>query len=145
MNVENENSEPVADLGLALGYSSQCTQRKLSNDSGAGANAGFRVDMKFVTSDSLSELVWTPQNGLSMKCTDCSFTDKKSSLFWYAGPNNTVLSPSQNIKDNFIVSQGAFYVKSEMGNQGTSIRTPESDATAKAVFGLGCEDTAGKY
>ncbi|XP_062168264.1 uncharacterized protein LOC133874350 isoform X4 [Alnus glutinosa] len=40
MNVDNENTEPVTDLGLALGYSNPCIQRQLNNDSGAGANAG---------------------------------------------------------------------------------------------------------
>ncbi|KAJ4722604.1 Zinc finger, CCHC-type [Melia azedarach] len=38
MNVENENIEPVTELGLALGYSSQCTQRRLNSDSGAGSS-----------------------------------------------------------------------------------------------------------
>ncbi|XP_044499246.1 uncharacterized protein LOC123220742 isoform X3 [Mangifera indica] len=152
MNVENDKVEPVTDLGLALDYSGQCTQRKLNNDSGAGANAASRVDMKFVASDPLSELVWSPQNGLSLKCADCSFTDKKSSPLWYDRPSNIVLSPSQNLtagrssadkptnKDNFIVSQGAFCVRSEMAGKDTSASIPESDVAVKPVCELDCED-----
>ncbi|XP_031272328.1 uncharacterized protein LOC116130767 [Pistacia vera] len=133
----NGNIEPNKDSGA---------------EAGAGANAGSRVDMKFGASDPLSELVWSPQNGVSLKCADCSFTDKKSSLLWYAGPSNIVLSPSQNLtagrsstdklinKDNFIVSQGTFHVRSEMADRDPSARTPESDAAVKPVCGLGRED-----
>ncbi|EOY05910.1 hypothetical protein QUC31_016535 [Theobroma cacao] len=95
MNMENENIEPVTDLGLALGYSSYSIQRRLSNDLGAGANAASRIDMTFVTTDPLSELVWSPHNGPSLKCTDCCFSDKKQSLVWGAGPSNVILSPQQ--------------------------------------------------
>ncbi|XVF28684.1 hypothetical protein REPUB_Repub15cG0051300 [Reevesia pubescens] len=95
MNLENENIEPVTDLGLALGYSNHSTQRRLSNDLGAGANAASRLDVTFVATDPLSELVWSPQKGPSLKCTDCSFSDKKHSLVWGAGPSNVVLSPQQ--------------------------------------------------
>ncbi|XVE65900.1 hypothetical protein DITRI_Ditri08aG0037100 [Diplodiscus trichospermus] len=63
MNVENENKDPVTDLGLALGYSNHSIQRRLSNDLGAGANAASRIDMTFVATDPLSELVWSPQKG----------------------------------------------------------------------------------
>ncbi|OMO54771.1 Zinc finger, CCHC-type [Corchorus capsularis] len=93
MNLENENIEPTTDLQLALGYPNNNIQRRLSNDLGAGANAASRIDMTFVTTDPLSELVWSPQKGPSLRCTDCSFTDKKHSLGWGAGPSNAVLSP----------------------------------------------------
>ncbi|XWS13777.1 hypothetical protein CRYUN_Cryun36dG0067400 [Craigia yunnanensis] len=63
MNVENENIEPVTDLGLALGYSNHSIQRRFSNDLGAGANAASRIDITFVATDPLSELVWSPQKG----------------------------------------------------------------------------------
>lgn len=69
MNADNENVDvdPVTDLGLALGYSSQCIQRRLNNDSGAGANAGSGLNMTFVSNSPLSELVWSPHKGLSLK------------------------------------------------------------------------------
>lgn len=95
MNVENENIEPVTDLRLALGYSNHSIQRRLSNALGAGANAASRIDLTFVATDPLSELVWSPKKGPSLKCTDCSFSDKKHSLVWGAGPRSVVLSPQQ--------------------------------------------------
>ncbi|XP_022722977.1 uncharacterized protein LOC111280085 [Durio zibethinus] len=95
MNVENENVDLVTDLGLALGYSNHKIQRILSNDLGAGANAASRIDVKVVATDPLSELVWSPQKGPSLKCTDCSFSDKKHSIVLGAGPSNVVLSPQQ--------------------------------------------------
>ncbi|KAK9931019.1 hypothetical protein M0R45_018315 [Rubus argutus] len=77
MDVNNENIEPVTDLGLALGYSNQSIQSRLNSDSGAGANAGSvqELDMTFVATEPLSELVWS--------------SDK--------GPSNVTLSPPQSI------------------------------------------------
>jgi hypothetical protein len=46
------------------------------NSSGAGANAASRADMILATTDPLSEIVWSPEKGLSLKCAD-----KNSSLF----------------------------------------------------------------
>ncbi|XP_062108182.1 uncharacterized protein LOC133819046 isoform X3 [Humulus lupulus] len=65
MNVENESIEPVTELGLGLGYSNQFIQRRLNNDSGAGANAGSGINMTFVANNPLSELVWSPHKGPS--------------------------------------------------------------------------------
>ncbi|XP_024023066.1 uncharacterized protein LOC112092093 [Morus notabilis] len=65
MNADNENIEPSTDLGLALGYSSQCVKRRLNNGSGAGANAGSGLNMTFVAQNPLSELVWSPHKGPS--------------------------------------------------------------------------------
>ena len=67
MNIDNENIEPGIELGLALGYSNQRIERRfMSNDSGAGANAGSGIHMTFVTTNPLSELVWSPLKGLSL-------------------------------------------------------------------------------
>ncbi|KAL4567362.1 hypothetical protein LXL04_022945 [Taraxacum kok-saghyz] len=50
----------------------------------AGANAKSRTDMKsFVGSDTLAELVWSPQEGLSIK-----FADKKPCFMWEGGPSD---------------------------------------------------------
>uniref|UniRef100_A0A6N2N3B3 Plus3 domain-containing protein n=1 Tax=Salix viminalis TaxID=40686 RepID=A0A6N2N3B3_SALVM len=95
MNADDKNIEPVADPGLSFGYSNQCTQRRVKNDSGAGANAGSCVDMTFVTTNALSELVWSPQKGLCLKCADGSFS-KNPSLLWGAGPTELNLDVAKN-------------------------------------------------
>ncbi|XP_038700737.1 uncharacterized protein LOC119997574 isoform X2 [Tripterygium wilfordii] len=95
MNVDSQNIEPVTDLSLSLGYSNQCMQRRLDSESGAGANAVSTVDVTFLATDPLSELVWSPQKGLSLKCADCSFSEKKDCVSWAAGPSNAVATPYQ--------------------------------------------------
>lgn len=69
MDVNNENKEPVTDLGLALGDSNQSIQSRLNSDSGAGANAGSVqvLDTTFVATEPLSELVWSTDKGMSLK------------------------------------------------------------------------------
>ncbi|KAL9408249.1 hypothetical protein AB3S75_046745 [Citrus x aurantiifolia] len=135
MNVENENVEPVTDLGLALGYSSQCVQRRLNSDSGAGAgaNAGSRIDMKFVATNPLSELVWSSRNG----------------------PSNVVLSPSQEVcagrssndkpinEENFIMSQDAFYLINETAGRSISVWNPGIHVAVMPHSGAGHEDKTG--
>uniref|UniRef100_A0A6N2MNX9 Uncharacterized protein n=1 Tax=Salix viminalis TaxID=40686 RepID=A0A6N2MNX9_SALVM len=78
MDTNDKNMEPVIDLGFSLGYSNQCIQRRLKNDSGpgAGANAASSVDMTFVATNALSELVWSPKKGLSLKCADGTFSQQ---------------------------------------------------------------------
>ncbi|KAF6173472.1 hypothetical protein GIB67_027167 [Kingdonia uniflora] len=72
-NMES-NEEPATEFSFSLNPTNQCTQRRLSNDfsagAGAGANAASRADMTFVTADPLSELVWSPHKGLSLKYAD---------------------------------------------------------------------------
>ncbi|KAK9288319.1 hypothetical protein L1049_016770 [Liquidambar formosana] len=148
MNVDNDNNrEPVTDLGLALGYSNQCIQRRLNSDSGAGANAGSRVDMKFVASDPLSELVWSPHKGLSLKCADSSLAEKRPSLLWGARSSNMVLSPPQSItagrtsiykpmdEGNMVASQESFHVKDEVGETATLVRSPRNNAGIMSICG----------
>lgn len=92
MNLENQKIEPGTELGLALDYSSQCNQRISNNDpsagASAGANAGSSGCMTFVAANPLSELVWSPHRGLSLKCADCSFLERKPSPVWGAGSKN---------------------------------------------------------
>ncbi|XP_048135135.1 uncharacterized protein LOC115726653 isoform X2 [Rhodamnia argentea] len=85
MNLENQTIEPVTELGLALDYSSQCNQRISNNDPSAGANAGSSGCMTFVAPNPLSELVWSPHSGLSLKCADCGFIERKPSPILGAG------------------------------------------------------------
>lgn len=87
-------NEDDLNLGLSLGYSStSCNQTRVNNNSGAGVNAGPSVDMTFSASDPLSELVWSPHKGLSLKCAECTNLDKKPFLLWNVGPSNMVSSP----------------------------------------------------
>lgn len=156
MNVDNENIEPVTDLGLALGYSNQCIQRGLNNDSGAGANAGSGINMTFVANNPLSELVWSPHKGLSLKCADSSFADSKTSLFWGAGPSNVALLPSQSIigrntttqismdGENASISNTLLQMKSEVAGKDTLSRSPGSDAGGMPVCGPSHEYVTGE-
>ncbi|CAK7327193.1 unnamed protein product [Dovyalis caffra] len=123
MNTDDKNIEPVTDLGLDLGYSNQCIQRRLKNDSGAGANAGSSVDKTFVATNALSELVWSPQKGLSLKCADGSFSDIKPSLLRGAGPINMVSGSSTDkpgSKEYFMTSLGESDVRNEVAGRGNS-------------------------
>ncbi|GFY84982.1 zinc knuckle (CCHC-type) family protein [Actinidia rufa] len=139
MNVDNDNVEPVTDLQLALAYRNPFGTRRLSNlGVGAGANAASRVDLDFVAAAPLSELVWSPHNGLSLKCADFRFFEKKSSLPWDVGPSNMVLSPPQGTtskvpsreeprdEGNLITSQVAFHVASVIDEGPSSVRSPRS-------------------
>lgn len=85
MNLENQKIEPMTELGLALDYSSQCNQRISNDQPSAGANAGSSGCMTFVAANPLSELVWSPHRGLSLKCADCSVIERKPSPIWGAG------------------------------------------------------------
>ncbi|KAK2647191.1 hypothetical protein Ddye_022386 [Dipteronia dyeriana] len=155
MSVENENIEPVTELGLSLSYSSQSIQRRLNSATGAGANAGTRLDIEFAATDSLSELVWSPQNGPSLKCADYGFGDKRPPLLWGAEPSNVVLSPSKDITagrsrtdkpiivENFITSRSAFHGMSEMASKDTSTRTPKIDVAVMPICGSSHEDRTG--
>lgn len=134
MNVDNENIEPVTELGLAPSYSNQCIQRPMNIDSGAGAgagaNAGSRIDMTFVASDPLSELVWSPHKGLSLKRADSSFANKKPSLLWGAGPSNVDFPAPQSFMggssttdkpvDEVITPQVASHTKDDFAGANTS-------------------------
>jgi len=155
MNVDDENTEPVTDLGLALGYSNPCIQRQLNNDSGAGANAGSRIDMTFVAPDPLSELVWSPQKGLCLKCADSSFADKKASLLWGAGPSNAAFLMPQSTADGrsdtdnpmveeVMIPQVAFHAKDDFAGTNTSTGSPTSDAGSMSGCGPNYEHDTGK-
>ncbi|XP_057957119.1 uncharacterized protein LOC131150429 isoform X2 [Malania oleifera] len=149
INISNDNMESRTDLGLTLDNSSQGIQRGLNNNTGAGANAGCSADMTFVATDFLSELVWTPHTGLSLKCADCTLAKKKTSVLWGAEPSNMVLSLTKsnealscskglNEKGNLMGSKGTFYVKSnEVAERATS-DYPSSDAGIPI-----CESTHG--
>lgn len=81
------------NLGLALGTGSSNQQEVESLGAGANANANSRsrIDKKpFVGPRPLTELVWSTQNGLSIKCagcTTCSADNNPSCLFRDVSPS----------------------------------------------------------
>lgn len=139
MNEDYKSLEPGKEIGLGLGYTDQFIQGRLTNKSGVGANAGSMVDMKHVTTDSLSELVWSPQKGLSLRCTDSSFNNRKSSILWDAAANNARFalprsviaekSSANNLLDNrtVILPQAESHLKDISEGKQTSNRTSPGD------------------
>ncbi|XP_027164659.1 uncharacterized protein LOC113764842 [Coffea eugenioides] len=132
------------DLGLSLGCSSNCIRTKLKENSGAGVNAASIIDMTYTASNSLSELIWSPHSGLSLKCAERSLADKKPFLLWNVGPSNTIPSLSQGIscngtddetkmEENFIISEAAFHVDSEIVQRASLSQSPGS--TARPIIG----------
>ncbi|XP_019055349.1 PREDICTED: uncharacterized protein LOC104609531 isoform X2 [Nelumbo nucifera] len=104
MNIESNNGQPRKD-GFVLDSSNESTQRGLNSDYGAGANAASRAEMMFVTVNPLSELVWSPRKGLSLKSAECRFAERKPSLLW-GGGSNMVLSLPQNTTSKEIINSG---------------------------------------
>ncbi|KAI3700772.1 hypothetical protein L2E82_45410 [Cichorium intybus] len=89
-----------ADFGIAVGITNQWQNSNMA--AGAGANANSKVDlMTFVGSDTLAELVWSPETGLSIK-----FVDKKPCFMWEVGPSDT--SGPQNQKETEQLSDQLF-------------------------------------
>lgn len=106
------NPEDV-DLGLALGLPNCSIRTRLNNDSsGAGVNAISRADLAFAASDPLSELVWSPHKGLTLKRANSAVADNKPFLLWNVGPSSNLLSPAQYIRtgDDNAVDQGSLSV-----------------------------------
>ncbi|KAK2972945.1 hypothetical protein RJ640_022002 [Escallonia rubra] len=139
MNVENSEM----DLGLALGSSSKSIRTRLNYNSGAGVNAGSGMDMKYVPTDPLSELVWSSHKGLSLKCADSNLTEKGPSLPWDLGPREVVRSPSCSVgtnddkrihEGNLAASQPTLHVDSEAAKVASSTKS----SSRNAAIVLGC-------
>lgn len=98
MSVEDDNNEAIADLGLSSKFHSRSI--RLNNSRGAGVNATTsKVDITFVTSQPLSELVWCPSKGICVKNTDrgCSMTEKEAASIWGLRPNHMAVSSAKSI------------------------------------------------
>lgn len=107
----NFNDDDI-DLGLALGCTTtRNVQTKLEDDTGAGVNASSTVDMAFAASDPLSELVWSPHKGLSLKCAESSLADKKPFRLWNVGPTTLIAAPSQSDRFKGTYDENAGYEK----------------------------------
>ncbi|KAE8728195.1 Detected protein of confused Function [Hibiscus syriacus] len=87
--MEKENIEPL-------------TERRTSDELGAGANAASTIVMNFVATDRLSEIVWSPNKGLCLKCTECSNMLNKHSLLRAAGPSNMVNQQTNTSSSTFL-------------------------------------------
>lgn len=100
--MENEKTKSETEFRLAPSHFNQCIQWRScdgSSSTGAGANADSGLDMKFAASDPLSELVWSPENGLSLRLTDCSFDEKNPNLLRSVRPSSINLSPGMSNTD----------------------------------------------
>ncbi|KAG6582356.1 hypothetical protein SDJN03_22358, partial [Cucurbita argyrosperma subsp. sororia] len=140
MNEDYKSIEPGTDLGLGLGHTDQRIQGRLTNKLGVGANAGSMVDVKYVTTDSLSELVWSPHEGLSLRCANSSFNNRKTPILWDAAANNASFvlprsviagkSTSNNLLDNrtITISQAESQLKNISEGKQTSNNTSSDDA-----------------
>ncbi|XXG67152.1 hypothetical protein AAC387_Pa06g0561 [Persea americana] len=93
----------MEELGHSFVSANKSTQCGLNVDWGAGANADSVDEMMFVANSSLSELVWTPSKGLSVKCADCSLPNKNS-LLWCSESGDMIILPSQSIKGKEVKS-----------------------------------------
>ncbi|CAN1128865.1 hypothetical protein LINPERPRIM_LOCUS17108 [Linum perenne] len=96
MNADENSSIAFNDFGLLLNYSNRFIQRRLNGDeaSGAGTNADPTVGMALRATDPLSELVWSPKKGLSVKCADRSFFGRKASHLLYSGSGDNIIMGS---------------------------------------------------
>ncbi|CAN4120450.1 unnamed protein product [Withania somnifera] len=106
----NFNDDDI-DLGLALGSTTRYVQTKPKVDAGAGVNASSTVDMAFAASEPVSELVWSPHKGLSLKCAESGLTDKKTFLLWNVGPSTLIAAPSQSDRYKGTCDENAVYEK----------------------------------
>ncbi|OAY84942.1 hypothetical protein ACMD2_09428 [Ananas comosus] len=70
----------------------------MHKDLGAGVNASSNAGMVFITTSPLSELVWSPHKGLSLRYAGSGLDENKASLLWntdsfnkiFSSPNHTV-------------------------------------------------------
>jgi hypothetical protein len=127
---KSKKMKPKTGLELILNYSSQYHKEKLQNESSAGANAASRANIPFSATDPLSEIVWSPDKGFSLKCVDSSYTNKNTSLFRNVEPSSMVLALLQSVTcatdkpiDDVFVKCG----KSDVSSTDTPARNPTSD------------------
>ncbi|XP_014520819.1 uncharacterized protein LOC106777661 isoform X2 [Vigna radiata var. radiata] len=159
MSAENKKIKPKTDIELFLNNANQCVWKKLNNDSGAGANAASRVDMTFAATDPLSEIVWSPDKGLSLRCADSSFADKNTSLFRDVGTSSVVCAkgdiseadaPTMHATgDSGVKAKFKAYEEDDIGSVGhkdivnTAATTPNLPCDESGNLVNNCEKAAG--
>lgn len=147
MSAENEKIKSKTDIELFLNCANQCVWKNLKNDTGAGANAASGVDLTFAVTDPLSEIVWSPDKGLSLKCTDSSFADKNNSLFRDVGPSVTggrSFTDKQPIDDVFVKPIAVICTKRDIAATDTPTRHPTKDSGVMAQCEANEENDTGK-
>jgi hypothetical protein len=128
--------KPKTGFEVILNYSSQCHKEKLQTESSAGANAASRANTIFSANDPLSEIVWTPDKGFSLKCVDSSFTNKNTSLLRDVEPSSMVLALLQSVtcatdkpaEDVLVQPLAVICAKSDVSSTGTPARNSTSDS-----------------
>ncbi|GAB2220114.1 hypothetical protein Drorol1_Dr00007757 [Drosera rotundifolia] len=86
-----------------VSHSNQNVQRRGNRDAlsdeGAGGNAdrGLELGMTFAGCDPLSELVWSPRKGLSVRCAVGSILEKTHTVLWEAGPSAMPMSSTSSV------------------------------------------------
>lgn len=141
----NKNEEDI-DLRLALGSRNYSLRTRLNTSSGAGVNASSREDMPLAASDPLSELVWSPKNGLSLKCANnSSLADNKPFLTWNVGESTDENLTSENIKlgsggnkvfceEKLRTSQTMLDDAGNSGEKATVFRSPEGSSSYGTIL-----------
>ena len=147
MSSKSETIKPKTDFELVLNYSNQGIWK---DDSGAGANAACRIDKTFSATDPLSEIVWSPDKGFSLKCVDSSFTNKKTSLLGDVEPSSMVLALLQSVNGSSTTDKPIDDVsvepivvicsKSDVSSTDTPARNPASDSIVIIPDHKTCED-----
>nr|KYP65465.1 hypothetical protein KK1_011700 [Cajanus cajan] len=148
MSSESKTIKPKSDIELVLNYSNQCIWK---NEPGAGANAACRINKPFPATDPLSEIIWSPDNGFSLKCVDSSFTNKNTSLFGNVEPSSMVLALFQSVNDGisttdkplddvFVEPIAVICSKSDVSSRDTPAMQPESDSAIIIPDHKTCEE-----
>ncbi|CAL0332068.1 unnamed protein product [Lupinus luteus] len=114
--MSEEKIKPKTDSELFQSYTNQCLWKNLENGSCAGANAASGGDLTIAATDPLSEIVYSQDKGLSLKCADSCFADKNNSLFTDVGPSCIVLAPPQILTG--IMPQGEGNEENDTGSGG---------------------------
>ncbi|CAI9277766.1 unnamed protein product [Lactuca saligna] len=112
-------NDTKANLGLVADTTNQWQNSNMA--AGAGANANPRVDMMpFVGSDTLAELVWSPQTGLSIK-----FVEKKPCFMLDVGTSDISGSQHQRASEQF---------SNQVSEEEMASRVDESDSDIKSAL-----------
>jgi len=135
---KSKKMKPKTGFELILNYSSQCHKEKLQTESSAGANAASRANTIFSANDPLSEIVWCPDKGFSLKCVDSSFTNENTSLLRDVEPSSMVLALLQSVTcatdkpvdDVLVQPLAVICAKGDVSSTDTPARNSTSDSVA---------------
>ncbi|KAG9452569.1 hypothetical protein H6P81_005473 [Aristolochia fimbriata] len=136
--VNVNGGDPITQLRLSLGSADLSSVKQSNKDLGAGANAIARVDKIInVTTNPLSELVWSPRKGLSLKCADCSLSGKSSSLLWSTESASMMVLPPICSADNITANSEATERSLLQSRTNPGSEIPEYPSSAKLAHNFG--------